>query len=141
MENVAGVTKQIRVMRAKQRRHVGQGSEELARAREHQRKNADAMKKPRDRHLNKARLVSALKEMSKDLARLEGRLKRMEDRDHEISELLDKRRDLLLRDCFELSRVVKSRDMFVDLNRTRSLAEPIGGHTLASVLPSWIPSK
>jgi hypothetical protein len=139
MTELTSMNGRISRLRTKQRRYAGQGANELANLRARQKKHAQMMKKPRDRHLDKNRLASALIEMSKDLSRLEALLAEMEKRDTEIEEAMCDRRDLLLRDLFKLRRVVSSREMFDDVNRVRSLAEPIGGYASITELPSWAP--
>lgn len=141
MQEIDDVTTEVRAKQAQQRRSLERGAEKMDLARERIRKRSEALKKPRNRNLDKNRLQAALREMSKDLERLEKGFERMLKRDEDVSDMLDKRRDLLLRDCFRLKRLVDSRRIFEDVKRVRTLGEPVGGRRVDSTLPSWVPGR
>lgn len=140
MEKAGDVAEQIRSIQSKQQRSLEVGSEKLVRERKRIRKRSESLKKPRNRQLDKERMLASLREMSKDMDSLEKGFARMQERDTLISELLEERRDLLLRDCFELKKIIDARRLFEDVERVRSLDEPIGGRQLGSILPNWVPS-
>ena len=141
MQEAGDVSGKVRVEQAQQRRSIARGAEKMNRARDRIRKRSDALRKSRDRNLDKNRLKAALREMSKELDTLEKGFEHMRRRDERVSELLDERRDLLLRDCFQLKRLVDARQMFDDANRVRTLDEPVGGRRLESTLPAWVPGR
>ena len=137
-EDLAG---KVHEMQAHQRRSIAAGTEKMNKARERIRKRSNALRKPRDRNLDNKRMMAALREMSKDLDRLERDVASMRKRDEDVSDLLDNRRDLLLRDCFELKKLADEHRLFRDIDRVRSLAEPLGGQRLRSILPEWVSNK
>lgn len=141
MQEAAEAAEEVEKLQAQQRSSLAEGAHRMDLARERMRKASRELKRPRDRHLCKGRALAGLREMSKDFQVLERGLERMRERDGRVSDLLDNRRDLLLRACFELKKTVDAGQMFRDVERARSVAEPLGGRRLDTALPDWVPGR
>ena len=141
MREASEAAERIAERQTTQRAALAEGAERMDRMRERMRKKSEALKKPRARHLDKGRTLAALREMSKDLDSLERDLDGMRKRDAEVSDLLDDRRDALLRACFELKRTADAGRLYRDVERARTFDEPVGGRTFESSLPDWVPGR
>lgn len=141
MDEATDLAKKIGGKQQKQRGAIARGAEKLERAREKARHAREAAKRPRDRHADKGRLAAAIREISKDLTACEKIVAAMRKRCDEMEDMRLARNDLLLRDCLRMSAVIDRGRLFEEVNRVRSLSEPIGGDSWHTALPKWVPGE
>jgi len=131
--------REISQIRAQLGKGVASGVEKMAQIRERHHKILQASKKPRDKHVTANRIGSALRSISKDLSEVEKDYAKLAKQLVTLTELLDGRRDLLLRDCLELHRLLESSNAYGNMQRIRGFDEPVGGQSLMDSFTTWIP--